>query len=389
MPSDGVNGTPRACRAPRAHAWRCLTIAALGAFTSCATFAHDAPTVGLPQVHGYLGGADRAPARDETVDSAPNQLWRASLRRGTLGLPAMGARMIVVSTTDRWLYAIDSRNGKLIWRRRADTPFGAGPLVAEGRVLSGSEGPMGRLTASRLSDGKRVWSHTLGDIGAPLAYAGGTVYGVTSAGVAFATRVSDGRVLWRHEIGPARAEPVVLGKHVAFVTLTDTLATLDAADGRVVNRATLPTSTTSAPTRLDDSTIVLSDPTGGVMALSVPAGRVLWRVATGTPVLGPAVLARDTLFALAADCTLWRIPVGAIAAADSVGIPECVTEAAPLVLRDGVLVASVRGEVILFDPALRRRVFTRTVRGQLQQPPSVLNGQIVIAPALGEIVSFR
>lgn len=360
------------------------------ALAACVSFSRDMPTTGHPEVRTYLSRPDRAPAREETVDTAPRELWRAKLGRpGTLGLPAVGERVMVLATPDRWLYALDTRTGRLLWRRRGDAPHGAGPIVAGGLVFTGGEGPYGRVTASRIRDGRRRWVLRVGDVTAPLTWADGTLYGVSSAGIAFAARAADGHLLWRREIGPARAAPVVLGTHVAFVTITDTLATLDAASGAVVERATLATSTAAAPTVLDDSTIVLADPAGGVFALAVPSGRERWRVATGAPVLGPAVLARDTAFALTTSCTLWRVPLAAPAAADSIAIPDCVTEAAPTVLRDGVLVASVRGELILFDPRERRRVFTRTVRGHLQHPPLVLNGQIIVAPSLGEVVSFR
>jgi hypothetical protein len=54
-----------------------------------------------------------------------------------------------------------------------------------------------------------------------------------------------------------------------------------------------------------------------------------------------------------------------------------------------VLVATVGGEVIFYDAAARRRVWTRQVRGPLRQPPVVRRGQIVVAPTLGDVVSFR
>lgn len=394
MPPGGVNGmrAARGGRTARASRGARTTTTALAslAVAGCVTFARDMPTDGLPEVRTYLSRPDRAPAREETVDSAPKELWRARLARaGTLGLPAAGEHVMVLTTPDRWLYALDTRTGKLLWRRRGEAPYGAGPIVAGALVFTGGEGPYARVTGARIRDGRRKWALRVGDVTAPLTWANGTVYGVTTAGVAFAAGAEDGHLLWRREIGPARAAPVVLGARVAFVTVTDTLATLDAAAGTIVQRATLGTSTTAAPTVLDDSTIVIADPAGGVLAVTVPSGRARWRVATGMPVLGSAVIARDTVFALTTACTLWRVPLAAPAAADSVAIPDCVTEAAPTVLRDGVLVASVRGELILFDPRARRRVFTRAVRGHLQHPPVVLRGQIVVAPSLGEVVSFR
>lgn len=398
MAPDGVNGTcARPCVRVRTRvrtrmpdvARAVAAVVALAIAVACVPFARTMPTSGFPAVASYLGAADRAPARDEAVDTSPDVVWRRRIGRGTLGLPAVGERVTIVATVDRWLYAIDTRTGVVLWRRRGDSPFGAGPVVGGGLIVSGSEGQYGRVAANRLTDGRRRWFIRIGDVAAPLTIAGGSVYGITSAGLAFAARLEDGRMLWRREIGPGRAAPVILGDRVAYVTMTDTIAVLDAVRGTLVARATLPLSTRAAPTRLDDSTLVLADPGGGLLAVAVPDGHVRWRVETSRPVLGPAVLARDTLFALTTECTLWRVPVAAPSAADSVAIPDCVTEAAPTVLRDGVLVASVRGEVILFDPRTRRRVFTRSVRGALRHPPLVLDGQILVAPTLGEVVSFR
>lgn len=385
--SGRVNGT----RAPRRAALGCALLAMAAASASACWPYRNAVrgSEGVPEVRGYLASAARAPARDEVVDTAPSLLWKRRIGRGTLGVPAVGERVSVLASVDRWLYAFDTRTGGTLWRRRGDSPFGAGPLVADGLVFTAGEGAYAKVAAYRLRDGRRRWQVSLGDVAAPLAYADGVVYGVSSAGFAFAIRASEGRTLWRREIGPTRASPVVTAGRVALVTLTDTLVVLDAARGTLVSRATLPTSAIAPPTLLDDSTLVLADPAGGLLAVAIPHGTVRWRVPTGLPVPGAAVLARDTIWALGSNCTLWRIPVATPTAPDSTRIPDCVTNTAPTVLRDGVLVASVRGDVILFDPRTRRRVFTRPVRGPLHNPPQVVAGQVLVAPAIGEVVSFR
>lgn len=361
---------------------------AIGAF-ACVPYRDAVKGGGVPDVRGYLARADRAPARDETVDTAPTLLWKKRIGRGALGLPAMGSAVSVLASADRWLFAFETRTGKVLWRRRGDSPFGAGPLVADGVVFTAAEGPGAKVAAWRLADGRRRWQVAMGDVAAPLAYDAGTVYGASTAGFVFAIDAATGRTRWRREIGPTRSSPVVAGGRIVVATLTDTLVVLDREKGTLVARATLPTSTVAPPTLVDDSTIVLADPAGGLVALALPAGTVRWRVRTDAPVLGPAVVARDTVWALGSNCTLWRVSLAATAEPDSIAIPDCVSASAPTVLRDGVLVASVRGEVILFDPRARRRVFTRPVRGPLQNPPQVIGGQLLVAPAIGEVVSYR
>ena len=109
---------------------------------------------------------------------------------------------------------------------------------------------------------------------------------------------------------------------------------------------------------------------------------------TENPVYGTPAVARDTVFALTNGCTLWSIPLTAPMSADSASI-GCVTVAGPSVVRGGVLVATVRGEVILYDRARRAKVWTRQLGAELRQPPVVRNGQFVVAPTMGQVVSFR
>jgi hypothetical protein len=68
---------------------------------------------------------------------------------------------------------------------------------------------------------------------------------------------------------------------------------------------------------------------------------------------------------------------------------RCTTVAGPTVVRDGVLVATVGGEVLFFDRAARRAIWARQLRGELRHPAILRNGQIVVAPLLGDVVTLR
>jgi len=286
------------------------------------------------------------------------------------------------------VYAIDTRTGRLFWRYHGDSPYGVGPVMGDGRIFAASEGPDGKLTAIALQNGKKRWQARIGDVGAPLALGDSAVYVVTQTGFAIAFRARDGRRLWQRLVGPSRSGPLVVGGRIAIVTLTDTLALLDASTGASVSRTGLTTSTLAPLAAADDSTIVLASPDGAVLAIALPSGRPRWRVATGAPIFGAPAAVGDTVFALTNRCTLWTIPLRAPAAADSAGL-GCITVAGPAVVRGGVLVATVAGEVIYFDRAARRTVWTRQIKGELRHPPAIRNGQIIVAPSIGDVVSFR
>ena len=371
------------------NAARAAALAALACgVTGCAAGGGSVPREALSDVREYLGTASRAPAALERVDSAPATVWRTSAGRGTTGAPAVGDRVTAIATVDRWVYALDTRTGRVFWKFRGDGPYGAGPVMAGGRVFAASEGREGKLTAIALASGKRRWQANVGDVGAPLAAGDSTVHGATQQGFAFAYRADNGRRLWTRAVGPTRSGPLLLGRYVVYATLTDSLVVLDAGTGANVARAALPVSTAAPLARLDDSTALLASGSGRLVAAAVPSGRVRWQVETREPIYGAPVVTQDTVFALTNRCTLWVVPVATPARATTEAI-GCVSEAAPTIVRGGVLVATVRGEVIYFDRGAGRVVWTRAVRGELRHPPSVRNGQILVAPIFGPVVSFR
>ena len=354
---------------------------------ACGVTFHDVPRGGANDVTEYLGGPTRSSTAAERVDSAPERVWSATAGRGTLGAVAMGERVTAIASVDRWVYLLDSRSGRVLWRYRGNAPYGAGPVIGAGRVFVASEGRDGRLTAIDLHSGKRKWSANVGDVGSPLTLADSSLFGVTQSGEAFAYAAGSGKRRWMRVIGPSRSGALVTAARVAVVTLTDSLFVLDRFTGAIVTRASLGASTLAPLALVGDSAVALSSP-GGEVVLASLTGVVLWRRATGAPVFGAPVVIADTVFAVTSHCTLWAIPVTVPSAADTASL-GCNTLAAPAMVRDGVLVATVGGDVVFFDRARRRRVWSRSAQGELRQPPAILHGQIIVAPAIGDVVSFR
>ncbi len=163
---------------------------------------------------------------------------------------------------------------------------------------------------------------------------------------------------------------------------------LDAASGEIVTRVALGTSTAAPLALANDSTAVLTTPAGSVIAVTIPAGRIAWRHEVARPIFGSPVVARDTVFALTSDCTLWMIPEGLRSAADSTML-GCNSVATPLITRDGVLVATIDGEIVLFDRSTGRRRWERHVGAELRQAPMFVDGRVLVAPTYGPVVSYR
>lgn len=366
-----------------------FALACVGASGACRAPIRDLPVEGAAVVPTYLGGRARAPMTRERVDSAPERIWRAVAGRGTLGALAVGERITVLTTVDRFVTALDTRTGRRLWRWRGPGTFATGPITDGTRVYAASEGVGGAVSALALSSGRRRWQTPVGDIAAPLTLDGESVYGVTQPGLAFALRARDGHRRWVRRVGSSRSGVLVAGGRAYLATMADSLVALDTADGQVLSSTPLP-ATTIAPLALaDDSTAILASPAGWLLGLGLPSGRVRWRVKTSAPVFGAPVVAFDTVYALGNDCTLVMVPLDRPAANASRPIADCTTVAAPAILRDDVVVATVGGDIRLADRRTGRTRWSARVGSELRHPPSVHHGQILAAAIIGDVVSFR
>jgi outer membrane protein assembly factor BamB len=341
------------------------------------------------EVREYLLTPTRAPSASETIDAEPRLVWRASAGRGVSSLPAVSSRVTLITSTDRWVHAIDTRSGATFWRRRADGAFTTGAVASGGRVFAASDGTGGRVTALRLTDGGRIWQTLVGDVSSPLALRDSVLYGVNEEGVTFALGAARGHAIWKRTTGPSRSGPLLTARQVVVATLRDSLIVLDRDAGTIVGAFRLPAATAAPLALLDDTTVVLTSPEGSMHAVHVPSGRARWSVQTGEPIPGSAVVHGDTVFALGGSCTLIRVPRHAPDVVRRDSVADCVTVATPLVMRDGVLVATVSGDITYISRATGAVRWTRRVAGALRHPPVVLDRQVVLATLGGEILGFR
>jgi outer membrane protein assembly factor BamB len=366
-----------------------LFSALIGVNVACAGASREVPRDLPVEAREYLLTPTRAPSAGETLDAEPQLVWRATAGRGVSSLPAVSSRVTLVTSTDRWVYAIDTRSGTTFWRRRGDGAYSTGPVAAGGRVFVASEGTGGRVSALRLTDGGRIWQTTVGDVSAPLALRDSMVYGVNDRGETFALGAARGQVVWTRTTGPSRSGPLVTARRVVVATLRDSLIVLDRAGGGLVGAFRLPAPTTAPLALLDDSTAVMTSPEGWIDAIHIASGRPQWRARSGEPISGSPVVHGDTVFALGRSCTLFRVPRHAPDVVRRDPLPNCITATTPLLLRDGVLVATVSGDITYISRRTGAAVWTRRTGGAIRHPPVVLDRQIVLATLGGEIFGFR
>jgi outer membrane protein assembly factor BamB len=144
------------------------------------------------------------------------------------------------------------------------------------------------VTAINTRNGKRVWRFLpkVPDeddeaFGGGLAFDGGTVFLSTGFGRAYAISGATGTLLWEQKVaGPMRAPPAVSNGRVYFVTIDNQLITMNAKTGQHLwSHAGLAESAGllggSAPS-IDGTTVVVPYSSGEVFAMRAENGRVVW-----------------------------------------------------------------------------------------------------------------
>ena len=324
----------------------------------------------------------------DTVGAEPQPAWHVRVGRGVIGAPATGETVLAFALTDRTVSLIERATGELYWNRRLDLAAGAGPLLADDRLLVAEQGQGGRVRALRLSDGHGLWSQRAGDVAAPLAMAGGVVFAGSVEGFISAIAVGDGAVRWRARLsGAVRAAPVPVPGAVLIATSADTLYRLADSTGAVIRRRPTPGAVLAAPA-LTDGTLIIGTSDGHLEALDAVTLRQRWTLDLGAPVVGSVAVHRGTVYAVSARGRLVAVPLAGPAEAARSTEVGLVVRAGPMPTPGGIFVCGVNGEVVRFDTDLTRRWSAR-VEPPVSQPVLVDGRSLLVVSQHGDVVLFR
>ncbi|MDF7674879.1 PQQ-like beta-propeller repeat protein [Acetobacteraceae bacterium ESL0709] len=187
-------------------------------------------------------------AQAMALDAATGHIkWSISTVTPGRSAPVVQDGLMIFTTIDQRLYALDAQTGHQVWTYQATDVntglFGAAtPAFVDGIVLAGFGS--GELVALRATSGELVWSDSLGGgngrggtldfaciRGAPVIK-DGTAYAVSMSQVLVAIDVRSGRRLWEREVS-GQNPLCVCGDWLFVLSLDQQLACLDRISGRV------------------------------------------------------------------------------------------------------------------------------------------------------------
>jgi outer membrane protein assembly factor BamB len=131
------------------------------------------------------------------VDSGNGKvLWKRDLGQLGAAAPAYDdGKLFIVTLDPGSAIALRAKDGKRLWTRDLPGRSESSPLVKDGVVYFGAES--GDLYAVKAEDGSDVWHiDTAGSVKAGPAYHDGTIYVGDYAGHMYAVRAEDGAVRW-------------------------------------------------------------------------------------------------------------------------------------------------------------------------------------------------
>jgi outer membrane protein assembly factor BamB len=181
------------------------------------------------------------------------ELW--SFKAGAIeSSPLLVNGILYFGSWDGYVYAVDARKRKLLWRYRTDDRVVAGPSYAHGTIFVPSNG--GRLYALDARTGRLRWRATSFERFGRREYfyatptvAYGRVYAANTDGYVYAYGATTGRLLWAQRAGTyVYTAPAVWRRRVYVGTWDGYLVALDAATGDTRWRYDSPGGISGAPT---------------------------------------------------------------------------------------------------------------------------------------------
>lgn len=281
-------------------------------------------------IQGLISGNDNAePPRElEPLEPSVNMtvLWKASVGKGyddqVVNLvPAVTASTVYVADRRGLVQAHNRQDGERLWAAETRLELSAGPVVAGDKLLLGTSNA--ELIAISLVDGTLVWKSTLSsEILALPRVAHQRVVIRTSDGRLAGVDLNNGAIRWTHDrsIPPlsvrSLGSPTIAGDLVLDGFGGGKLIALNVADGKLVweTTAAIPHGRSEverlveldADPLVKDDTVYITGFQGGVTAVNLNDGDILWRQTTVSSSHGLAA-GRRSLYISDASSDVWQL----------------------------------------------------------------------------------
>ena len=206
-----------------------LTIAVMGTVRSA-----DAPvkekTANWPV---FRANAEMTGSSVATLPEQLQERWTFKTGNAIEGAPAIVDGIVYVASTDKNVYALDLKTGKLRWKTSVAAPIKASPGVRNNRVYVGDSD--GKLHCLNATDGKLVWTfETMGEIVAGVNFHKENILLGSHDSTLYCVS-TEGKKVWEFKIdGPVNGTPAVKDDMTFVAGCDSILHVVDANTGKEI-----------------------------------------------------------------------------------------------------------------------------------------------------------
>jgi outer membrane protein assembly factor BamB len=262
-------------------------------------------------------------------------LWTRKVSQLAASSPAWAnGRIFITTLVPGSITALNAKNGKRLWRKALPSRAESSPIVINGVVYFGSEN--GTVYALRAFSGKTVWTyHAGGAVKAGLAYNQGNLYFGDYSGAVTALRASNGSKVWStatngasfNRSGQFYSTPAVAFGRVYLGNTDSFVYSFVAKNGQLAWRHGTGSYVYAAPAvgivQGVGATVYIGSYDGNFYALNARTGGVRWTHHDGGKISGaPTVVGRVVYYSslgnhdtiglnVSTGNRVWRYPFGA------------------------------------------------------------------------------
>jgi eukaryotic-like serine/threonine-protein kinase len=307
----------------------------------------------------------------------------------TTSWPGLAADTDRVYLADgQFVYGLRLSDGSKVWQypeKAGSQLFYSAPvLTPDGQLLVGSAGSDNSLVSLDPATGQTKWAapfvasnHWV----APPLVVKDTIYAANNSGTLYALGLSTGQELWSLPLGRSLWGAPASNGTLVFVTSLDHF--LYAVDPQKQALAWKVDLGGSAPGTVsvgsDGSTVYVGSFGKKVLGIDAASGAVRWTADVKDWVWGAPVVGSDSVFAadIAGNVYSFGAPNGKNAWPAIQ--PDGPITGSPLVLPNGMLVATESGSVVAYDPT-GTKLWDATVGGKIYATPVASGDRIAVAP---------
>jgi len=303
------------------------------------------PVLNRDDLSIYLASADGVLYK---LDYQTGELiWRFDSDSMFIAGPQVRGKDLVVGTTDGELIKLDATSGAPVWKTRLPSGVVTVPaLTGHGLIVPTMSG---RVVGIDTSDGGRQWETDLKSavVGNPSVY-GDVAFIATREGNVHSLQVRSGKELWRANLdGPIVATPATSADSLYIGTQNGTFYSLDIESGQSIWEHDCSRGIISGAVIVFTSVIFCSQDKW-MYSCEKYDGRLRWKAAVKGNVQTPLTVAAQTVVAVSREGWMQGLDVekGHMKWQKNFGRR---LESQPLILKDGILIASVEGELTFYS----------------------------------------